>query len=584
MNNFLSFVYKQNIALLTIIFILYLILWSYISFRLFNRSIRLIRAINGICSILMLVLILYYTVFSRNFLYDDIQLIPFYSFYIAKSNSEIYRSLFMNILLFIPLGVFMPYFLSGKPNKKNIFITIGFGVFLSVLIEFLQYQFELGRCETDDVLSNTLGATAGTVSYCIYMRLLNNQKKESSMHNKFNDTQRLLFDLCGNTLFDKEIIVPPQIDLSAITKEALKQTVLPLAYIPLKKYSLNNSDTESKFSSILSQNIRVEYAHVEIHELLSKANIKYVILKGVASAAFYKEPLLRTMGDIDILVSSENISKADLLLKSIGYQIINDINSDDKHIEYKRKGGIVCEMHRSVNGVPQNKTRDIVNKYLIDIFNTTVEYKTSNGSCIVPSTFHHGVVLLLHTANHLTNEGVGLRHLCDWAVFVNSLSNDEFVDLFEAPLKDMGLWRFAQLLTICCEKYLGIDKKQWAGEAEESLIGNIIADILTGGNFGYKDKDRYGQIKYISDREANKVSDKGTFSQLLSSINAKAKTEYKFAKKCKLLLPIAWLAVVFNYLILVLTRKRKLDNINTINSAKHRQSLYNEFKLFEKNE
>lgn len=148
----------------------------------------------------------------------------------------------------------------------------------------------------------------------------------------------------------------------------------------------------------------------------------------------------------------------------------------------------------------------------------------------------------------------------------------------------MGLWRFAQLLTLCCEEYLGIDKKEWAGGAVESLIGDIIADIMNGGNFGFKEKDRYGQIKYISDREAHKVSNKGTFSQFLSSINAKAKMEYKFAKICKLLLPIAWASVIFYYLFLVLTHKRRLDNLNTINTAKYRQRLYSEFKLFEKSE
>ena len=219
-----------------------------------------------------------------------------------------------------------------------------------------------------------------------------------------------------------------------------------------------------------------------------------------------------------------------------------------------------------------------------DILDTTKEIAVSNGKCLIPSDFHHGIILLLHTADHLTHEGVGLRHLCDWAVFVNRFSNEEFVNLFEIPLKKLGLWRFAQLLTLCCERYLGIDKKQWVGEAEESLIGDIIADIMNGGNFGFKDKDRYGQIKYISDREAHKVSDKGAFSQLLSSINAKAKTEYKFAENRKLLLPIAWASVIFNYLFLVITHKRKLDNLNTINSAKYRQSLYNEFKLFEKSE
>lgn len=401
------------------------------------------------------------------------------------------------------------------------------------------------------------------------------------MINNLTEIQNILCGLCANVLFDKNIYIPKNFDLNKLFDEAKHQTVFPIACVGLKREKV-----EKKFYSYVAKNVQVNYNHIEIANLLSENNIKYVFIKGVASASYYKESTLRMMGDVDVLIDRCDTEKVNTLLQKLGYTTNDDIFKEDGHIGYKREisGTLsICEVHFVINGIPDSLA-DIFERYIGNILDNTKEITVANGKCLVPNDFHHGIVLLLHTANHLTNEGVGLRHLCDWAVFVNSLSNDEFVDLFEAPLKEMGLWRFAQLLTICCEKYLGIDKKQWVGEAEESLIGNIIADILTGGNFGYKDKDRYGQIKYISDREANKVSDKGTFSQLLSSINAKAKTEYNFTKKCKLLLPIAWLAVVFSYLILVLTRKRKLDNINTINSAKHRQSLYNEFKLFEKNE
>ena len=401
------------------------------------------------------------------------------------------------------------------------------------------------------------------------------------MKNNLTEIQNILCGLCANVLFEKNISIPENFDFNKLFDEAKHQTVFPIAYMGFK-----NKKYDKAFYNFVAKNVQVNYNHTEIADLLSANNIKYVFIKGVASASYYKESTLRMMGDVDVLIDRCDTEKVNTLLQKLGYTTNDDIFKEDGHIGYKREisGTLsICEVHFVINGIPDSLA-DIFERYIGNILDNTKEITVANGKCLVPNDFHHGIVLLLHTANHLTNEGVGLRHLCDWAVFVNSLSNDEFVDLFEAPLKEMGLWRFAQLLTICCEKYLGIDKKQWVGEAEESLIGNIIADILTGGNFGYKDKDRYGQIKYISDREANKVSDKGTFSQLLSSINAKAKTEYNFTKKCKLLLPIAWLAVVFSYLILVLTRKRKLDNINTINSAKHRQSLYNEFKLFEKNE
>ena len=57
--------------------------------------------------------------------------------------------------------------------------------------------------------------------------------------------------------------------------------------------------------------------------------------------------------------------------------------------------------------------------------------------------------------SHMTSESIGLRHLCDWAVFVNSISNNEFVGLFSENLKSFGLWKFAQIMTATSEKYLG---------------------------------------------------------------------------------------------------------------------------------
>ena len=401
------------------------------------------------------------------------------------------------------------------------------------------------------------------------------------MENNLTEIQNILCNLCGNVLFERDNSIPENIDLSGLFTEAIHQTVFPIAYM-----GLQNKKFEKEFYNFVAKNLQVGHNHAEIADLLSKNNIKYVFIKGVASASYYKEPNLRMMGDVDVLVDRCDAEKVHSLLQTIGYITNDDIFKESGHIGYKRGNKVtasVCEVHFSLNGIPNSLSLSF-EKYIGDILDTTKEIAVSNGKCLVPSDFHHGIILLLHTANHLTNEGVGLRHLCDWAVFVNRFSNEEFINLFEIPLKEMGLWRFAQLLTLCCEKYFGIDKKEWVGEAEESLIGDIIADIMNGGNFGFKDKDRYGQIKYISDREAHKVSNKGAFSQLLSSINAKAKTEYKFAKNRKLLLPIAWASVIFNYLILVLTRKRKLDNLNTINSAKHRQRLYNEFKLFEKSE
>ena len=101
----------------------------------------------------------------------------------------------------------------------------------------------------------------------------------------------------------------------------------------------------------------------------------------------------------------------------------------------------------------------------------------------------------------------------------------------------MGLWRFAQVLTLCCIKYLGCDSKIWAGYVDENLLENLIVDILNGGNFGFKDTKRYQQIKYINDDKIKTVSKRSSLAQLFHSINEKTKYKFLFVNKYKFLLP-----------------------------------------------
>lgn len=570
----LRFIYHQPMSVLIFVFGILIVAWAVLNSNL-NK---LKKLLNVAITFATFFVIAYSTLLKRTVSNYQLELRPFYTFVMAQRQVEYYRTFLMNALLFVPLGLSMPYVLSKKPRKLPVFVTIVFAAVLSVGIEYLQYRYHLGRCETDDVIANTLGAAIGTLSYLLYMKILKNQEKGSLMQ-KIDNNQKLLLDLCAKSLFDKDVTIPDEFDCKELIEESKRQTVFPTTYSFIKDKC---DDADSKtFSQIIAKNIRVEFAHNEVHRILSDNNIPYVILKGVASASYYKEPMLRMMGDVDVLVSPENVAKADELLKSIGFVTVDDINGDDMHIGYKRKDGIACELHRRICWAPNNSVGDVVNKYLDDIFEKSVEYKMSNGSCIVPCKFHHGLILLLHTATHLTHEGVGLRHLCDWAVFVNSFSNDEFILLFEKPLKEMGMLRFAQLLTLCCTKYFACDQKQWTGEADDNLIDSIVFDILNGGNFGTKDADRYNQIKYISDRKEGTTAKKNPILQLCASINEKTKKEFKFVNKSKLFLPIGWLFTVCKYLYLVIVGKRNLDSMSTINSAKQRKEIYNEFKLFE---
>ena len=124
------------------------------------------RCGNLMVSICMILAIHAVTLLSRNSEGVELILNPFHSFLEAKTQPEIYRSMLMNVFLFFPLGLTLPFALPEKWNRK-VLPTIAFAFTLSFVIEFLQFHYHLGRTETDDVICNTLGAAIGTLSYTL---------------------------------------------------------------------------------------------------------------------------------------------------------------------------------------------------------------------------------------------------------------------------------------------------------------------------------------------------------------------------------------------------------------------------------
>lgn len=77
-----------------------------------------------------------------------------------------FRNLAGNILLFVPLGVFLPLIFRTSRRKSVLLIALLFSVFF----EILQILFS-GTPDIDDVLLNTLGAVLGYLFFCVISQI-----------------------------------------------------------------------------------------------------------------------------------------------------------------------------------------------------------------------------------------------------------------------------------------------------------------------------------------------------------------------------------------------------------------------------
>jgi hypothetical protein len=221
--------------------------------------------------------------------------------------------------------------------------------------------------------------------------------------------------------------------------------------------------------------------------------------------------------------------------------------------------------------------KDIFLEYWQDIYSNAVLRECNSIHFKMPDEFLHGFILLTHLQTHLTTSGVGLRHLCDWVTFVHSFSEENFIRIFRDKLKRVGLWKLAQYLCLAAADYMGMPYKSWMGDDHETA-SELLEDILDGGNFGRKDKQKEysGLLVPQSKRKRGRNS---RIAQAFSSLNRIVEFHWKSAKKVPILYPIGWIFFTSRFLFRCLIGKRKLMFGKVLSESKKRKDFYEKLGL-----
>lgn len=127
--------------------------------------------------ILSLLFIIYLMCFFYILTFEDVDwstanLIPFKEMFRFSLGSRMFfKNVFGNIILFLPYGFFLSYFVKLKKVK---IITI-LSLFVSFIVEIIQYR--IGRVfDVDDIILNVIGGIIGYYLYRIIDYLVNKTK------------------------------------------------------------------------------------------------------------------------------------------------------------------------------------------------------------------------------------------------------------------------------------------------------------------------------------------------------------------------------------------------------------------------
>ena len=405
----------------------------------------------------------------------------------------------------------------------------------------------------------------------------------ASYRENLKEEEKVFLSLLKKELFHIEEPYDHEIDWNAVVEESIQQSCFLSAFSHIDQTEALPSEIQREImkrsGSYLKANLMNVQWHGQVHSMMQKLGIPYCILKGAASARYYQEPLLRQMGDVDFLVRKQDLEKVGKFLESKGFSCLK-MKEYHHHIDYQ-KGNICLEVHFDPPGIPKGEIEPVVRSYLQDLLEKSHVAEELSFPVRVPSDFHHGLVMLLHLSSHLMGAGIGIRHLCDWALFLNSIEEKEFLKLFQEPLQNMGLWVFAQTISLTSVLAFGLERQNWMGTQEE-LAGALLVDIMAGGNNGRKEEQRIYEAMFISDaRRLNMQT--GRIHQLFGSMNEKAYTTWPMMKHCKILLPVGWVLLYIRRVYRVLTGKRaKMNYFKVYKDSYQRKELYQQLHIFER--
>lgn len=229
----------------------------------------------------------------------------------------------------------------------------------------------------------------------------------------------------------------------------------------------------------------------ELSEHLKKENIPFLVMKGIDIAKYYPDPLLRTMGDLDLIIHDCDRERCHKLMVEQGYDL-------------EVKSAPVCTYERDVVRY-EIHNRMFHSKLSVDYdysayFDKVWDYTTEIDNRQVINPEIHFLYIIVHMAKHISNRGYGLRAFLDLVFIWKNCKEMDWVWV-EKELEELQLLRFTRICFALCNHWFGLDIPFGKMHLDEGFISRVTDKLFEDGLWGMNNEENeVGSIAGIRKR------------------------------------------------------------------------------------
>lgn len=372
-----------------------------------------------------------------------------------------------------------------------------------------------------------------------------------------NKTQEQLIKIINSTIHSKRVKFDKDevINWGELLEEAREHSVTSLIYSSINKSNIINSLEKDRlnllkeqiFYSNINQVKHIKQTVVILKELRMR-NIDAIVLKGLVVRSLYPNPDLRTMSDADIIVHREDLSKLTEVLLSMNYVKTKHEDEHGAHIVFNKLNSCI-EVHWTLLNEDFFKGDKLFEQ---NLWNNTMKIEIGDTEALSLSWEDLAVHLCIHMASHFSHKGFGVRQLCDLVLVVEKKYDEINWVSFNEKIRACKIEKFTAAIFNVCRKLFNMNIPQELSsiyKVDEKTLNLLIDDIFESGVFGNKNiNNMFGrELAFDKGMEngSNRIRVMGRFIRLLFPPISEMNNKYNYAKRYKILAPVAWIHHLF---------------------------------------